>query len=174
MRGLFLDRDGTINVDHGYVGTSDRFEWVEGAREAVALATQSGWRVFIVTNQSGVARGHYTEDDVRSLLAWITEECRSYGGTIHDTRYCPYHPDALLEAYRRVSDWRKPEPGMLLDLLRKWDLTPERCMMIGDQCTDVEAAERVGMPGHLFPGGNLHDFLRPLLDAASDRVKQPP
>ena len=63
---IILDRDGVINVDHGYVGTRDRFEWIEGAREAIALATQSGWRVFIVTNQSGVARGFYSEDDAVS------------------------------------------------------------------------------------------------------------
>lgn len=164
-RALFLDRDGVINVDHGYVGTRDRFEWVDGAREAVAHATQNGWRVFIVTNQSGVARGFYTEDDVRSLLAWIGEACRAFGGTIDDTRYCPYHPEAPLETYRRVSDWRKPEPGMLLDLLRVWNLAPDRCVMIGDQKTDVMAAERAGIPGFLFPGGNLLAFVRPILAA---------
>lgn len=163
MRALFLDRDGTINVDHGYVGTRDRFEWVEGAREAIALASQSGWKVFIVTNQSGVARGLYTEDDVRSLLAWIVEECAAYGGTIDDTRYCPYHSQAPLEAYRRVSDWRKPEPGMLLDLLRAWGLKPECCAMIGDRASDLAAAERAGMPGYLFPGGNLLAFVRPIV-----------
>ena len=162
-RALFLDRDGVINVDHGHVGTLDRFEWVDGAREAVAFATQSGWRVFIVTNQSGVARGFYTEDDVRSLLIWIAEECTVYGGTIDDTRFCPYHPEAPLEAYRRASDWRKPQPGMLLDLIRTWDLTPGRCVMIGDQPTDMAAAERAGIPGYLFPGGNLLDFVRPIL-----------
>lgn len=165
MRALFLDRDGVINVDHGYVGSRDRFEWIDGAREAIVHATKSGWRVFIVTNQSGVASGHYTEDDVRSLLAWIVDECRSLGGTIDDTRYCPYHPEAPLEAYRRVSDWRKPEPGMLLDLMRAWNLAPNHCVMIGDRPTDVAAAERAGMPGHLFPGGNLLDFVRPILDA---------
>jgi D-glycero-D-manno-heptose 1,7-bisphosphate phosphatase len=163
MRALFLDRDGVINIDHGYVGTPDRFEWVDGAREAIAYATQSGWRVFIVTNQSGVARGHYTEDEVRSLLDWIREECRLYGGTIDDARYCPYHPDASLEAYRRISDWRKPEPGMLLDLMRAWDLAPDRCLLIGDRPTDVQAAERAGVKGYLFPGGNLLKFVRPLL-----------
>ena len=152
-----------INRDRGYVATRDRFEWVNGAREAVALATQCGWKVFIVTNQSGVARGFYTEDDVRSLLIWIAEECAAVGGTIDDTRYCPFHPDAPLEAYRRVSDWRKPEPGMLLDLLRVWRLDPACCAMIGDQPSDIEAAKRAGMPGFLFPGGNLLAFLRPIV-----------
>lgn len=165
MRALFLDRDGVINVDHGWVGTRDRFEWIVGAREAVAHATKSGWRVFIVTNQSGVARGFYTEDDVRSLLAWITEECRSYGGTIDDFRYCPYHPEAPMEAYRQAHGWRKPEPGMLLDLIGVWNLTPDHCVLVGDQGTDIQAAERAGMRGYLFPGRNLLDFVKPLLAA---------
>ena len=165
MRALFLDRDGVINVDHGYVGTRDRFDWIEGAREAVAHATKSGWRVFIVTNQSGVARGYYSEDDVRSLLTWITEECRLYGGTIDDTRYCPYHPEARVAAYRQAHDWRKPNPGMLLDLMRKWDLAPDRCLLVGDQPTDIQAAERAGMKGYLFPGGNLLEFVKPVLAA---------
>jgi D-glycero-D-manno-heptose 1,7-bisphosphate phosphatase len=164
-RALFLDRDGVVNVDHGYVGTRDRFEWVDGARDTVRYATESGWRVFIVTNQSGVARGLYTEDDVRHLLAWIADECRAAGGIIDDTRYCPYHPEAPLEAYRRDSDWRKPAPGMLLDLLRAWNLAADRCVMIGDQASDMAAAARAGIQGHLFPGGNLLDFVRPILRA---------
>lgn len=166
-RALFLDRDGVINVDHGHVGTRDRFEWVEGAREAVACATNAGWHVFMVTNQSGVARGYYSEDDVRALLAWIGDECRVMGGTIDDVRYCPFHPEAAVDAYRRISDWRKPAPGMLLDLIRAWELTPGRCVMIGDQPTDMRAAERAGVAGYLFPGGNLLAFLRPILDKAA-------
>ncbi len=161
---LFLDRDGVINVDHGYVGTRDRFEWVDGAREAIRFATQAGWHVFIVTNQSGVARGKYTEADVRTLLDWIADEARAAGGTIDDDRYCPFHEDAVIDAYRRGSDWRKPAPGMLLDLIRAWDLTPARCIMIGDQATDMVAAERAGISGHLFRGGNLLEFVRPILN----------
>jgi D,D-heptose 1,7-bisphosphate phosphatase len=161
---LFLDRDGVINVDHGYVGTRDRFEWVDGAREAIRFATQAGWHVFIVTNQSGVARGKYTEADVRALLDWIADEARAAGGTIDDDRYCPFHEDAVVDAYRRGSDWRKPAPGMLLDLMRAWDLTPAGCIMIGDQATDMLAAERAGVSGHLFRGGNLLEFVRPILN----------
>ncbi len=167
-RALFLDRDGVINVDHGYVGSRDRFEWVSCAREAVRYATEAGWLVFIVTNQSGVARGFYTEDAVRDLLGWIAEECRAVGGRIDDYRYCPFHPEATVEAYRQDSDWRKPAPGMLLDLMREWDLQPDRCAMIGDQASDMAAAERAGVRGHLFPGGDLLAFVRTVLDEPSD------
>jgi len=166
-RALFLDRDGVINVDHGHVGSHDRFEWVPGAPEAIRHATASGWHVFIVTNQSGVARGKYAETDVTNLLDWIGEEARRHGGTIDDRRYCPFHADALVPAYRALSDWRKPAPGMLLDLIRAWELDPARCVMVGDQPTDVRAAQAAGIAGHLFPGGNLLSFLRPILDNAT-------
>jgi D-glycero-D-manno-heptose 1,7-bisphosphate phosphatase len=163
-RALFLDRDGVLNIDHGHVGSRDRFEWTEGALDAIRHATSSGWHVFVVTNQSGVARGLYDEATVTHLLDWIADEARRHGGTIDDTRYCPFHPSASVPAYRAVSDWRKPAPGMLNDLIRAWELERSRCVMIGDQPTDIEAAGAAGIAGHLFPGGNLLSFLRPILD----------
>jgi D-glycero-D-manno-heptose 1,7-bisphosphate phosphatase len=162
-RALFLDRDGVLNVDHGHVGSRDRFEWTPGALDTIRHATQSGWHVFVVTNQSGVARGYYDEQAVRDLLDWMSDEARRAGGTIDDTRYCPFHEAATVEAYRRAHPWRKPEPGMLLDLIRAWELDPARCVTIGDQPTDIAAAAAAGIPGHMFPGGNLLDFARPVL-----------
>ena len=163
-KALFLDRDGVLNLDHGYVGSRERFEWVEGALDAIRYATQAGWLVFIVTNQSGVARGYYTEDTVRDLLAWIGDEAMAAGGAIDDVRYCPFHPEATLEAYRQDHPWRKPRPGMLLDLIRTWNLVPARAVMVGDQATDMQAAAAAGVAGYLFSGGNLLAFLRPILD----------
>jgi D,D-heptose 1,7-bisphosphate phosphatase len=163
-RALFLDRDGVINLDHGHVGSRDRFDWMPGALDAIQYATSAGWHVFIVTNQSGVARGHYEEATVADLLAWIADEARRRGGTIDDARFCPFHPDASVPAFRAASDWRKPAPGMLLDLIRVWELDPARCVMVGDQPTDIQAAAAAGIMGELFPGGNLLSFLRPILD----------
>ncbi len=160
---LFLDRDGVINRDHNYVGTRDRFEWMPGAREAIRHATAAGWHVFVVTNQAGVARGFYTEADVAALHAWMADEVRRARGTIDDIRICPFHPDATVPAYRHVSDWRKPAPGMLLDLIRAWELDPARCLLIGDQPTDLAAAEAAGVAAHLFTGGNLATFVAGLL-----------
>jgi len=162
-RALFLDRDGVLNVDHGYVGSRARFDWMPGALNAIRLATEAGWHVFIVTNQSGVARGYYSEDDVRSLLDWIGDEARAHGGTIDDARYCPFHPAAPLAAYRRTHPWRKPEPGMLLDLMQSWNVAPQDAIMIGDQQTDMAAAAAAGIAGYLFPGGDLTEYLRPYL-----------
>jgi D-glycero-D-manno-heptose 1,7-bisphosphate phosphatase len=166
-RALFLDRDGVINVDHGHVGSRDRFEWCPGALDAIRHATAAGWHVFVVTNQSGVARGYYDEPAVNDLLDWIGDEARRHGGTIDDTRYCPFHPDAASPAWRALSDWRKPGPGMLRDLIRAWELDPKRCVLIGDQAGDIEAAAAAGIAGHLFPGGNLLSFLRPILDTVA-------
>ena len=160
---LFLDRDGVLNVDHGYVGSQDRWDWVDGARETVALATAHGWHVFVVTNQAGVARGLYGTPEVDALLAWLADELRCAGGTLDDWRYCPFHTEGSVDAYRRDSDWRKPAPGMLIDLLKSWELDPRRCIMIGDKDSDMLAAAAAGVAGHLFPGGNLLDFARPIL-----------
>lgn len=162
-RALLLDRDGVINVDHGYVGNRERFEWNPGAREAIRNATDAGWHVFVVTNQSGVARGHYSETDVAALHDWIVEEVRRTGGTIDDIRYCPFHPDASVAAYRCNSDWRKPAPGMLLDLMRAWELDASRCVLVGDKESDMAAAYAAGIRGFHFPGGDLADFVRPIL-----------
>jgi D,D-heptose 1,7-bisphosphate phosphatase len=165
---LFLDRDGVVNVDHGWVGTHDRFEWSPGAREAIRAATEAGWHVFVVTNQSGVARGHYDEAAVLALHAWMTDEVRRAGGTIDDIRYCPFHQDAVVEAYRRASDWRKPAPGMLFDLMRAWELDPARCVLIGDQPSDMAAAEAAGIGGRRYEGGDLAEFVRPLLGSGAN------
>jgi D-glycero-D-manno-heptose 1,7-bisphosphate phosphatase len=166
---LFLDRDGTINVDHGYVGTRDRFEWIDGAREAIRAATEAGWHVFIVTNQSGVARGFFDEDAVRALHDWLADEARRAGGTIDDVRHCPFHPDGIVARYRTASDWRKPAPGMILDLIRAWDLDPSGCVLVGDQPSDMSAAAAAGIAGHLFSGGRLDLFVTPLLGLGQPR-----
>ena len=163
-RALFLDRDGVINIDHGYVGTRERFEWMPGARAAIRMATERGWHVFVITNQAGVARGYYDEAAVRALHAWMEDEVRAAGGTIDDIRYCPFHPEAPLAEYRRASDWRKPGPGMLVDLLQAWRLDPSRCVMIGDKPIDMTAAAAAGIAGHLFAGGDLRQFVAPLLE----------
>ena len=163
-RALFLDRDGVINIDHGYVGTRERFEWMPGARAAIRMATERGWHVFVITTQAGVARGYYDEAAVRALHAWMEDEVRAAGGTIDDIRYCPFHPEAPLAEYRRASDWRKPGPGMLVDLLHAWRLDPSRCVMIGDKPIDMTAAAAAGIAGHLFAGGDLRQFVAPLLE----------
>ncbi|PXA99280.1 haloacid dehalogenase [Nostoc sp. 3335mG] len=166
---LFLDRDGVLNHDDAYVGSIDRLRWVDGAAQAVRLANDLGFYVFVVTNQAGVARGFYDESAVVRLHGWMAVTLRAAGAAIDDWRYCPFHPEAALPAYRAAHPWRKPQPGMLLDLMEKWPVDRERSVLIGDQPTDLEAAGGAGVAALQFSGGNLHDFLAPHLIRLAER-----
>jgi D-glycero-D-manno-heptose 1,7-bisphosphate phosphatase len=105
----------------------------------------------------------YSEADYRTLRQHIRDELAATGAYIDDERSCFHHPDASIAAYRGISDWRKPEPGMLLDLMRHWPVDTARSLMVGDRETDLQAASRAGISGHLFSGGRLDDFIRPLI-----------
>jgi len=140
MKAIFLDRDGVINVDHGYVGSIKDFEFISGVFEALRMLQKKGYKLFIVTNQSGIGRGYYSEEDFLKLTEWMLQRFEEEGIRIEEVAYCPHHPDAGCSC-------RKPEPGMIEKLARMYGIDLKNSYMIGDKPSDVEAGRRAGV-GH--------------------------
>jgi D,D-heptose 1,7-bisphosphate phosphatase len=160
---VFLDRDGTLNEDTGYVHRVDEFRWLPGVINAVRQLNDAGYYVFVVTNQSGVARGLFGETAVRDLHGWMNEELRRAGAHIDDMRYCPHHPDARIHAYRIACLCRKPAPGMILDLMRNWPVDAEASIAIGDKERDAAAGRAAGIAAEIVPAGVLESAVARLL-----------
>lgn len=164
LKAVFLDRDGVLNIDHGYVSDPAKLDWIEGAREAVAALTQAGLKILVVTNQSGIGRGYFDEPAMDRFHAAMQEQLAEVGGRIDAFYHSPFHETAVVEQFR-VADHpdRKPNPGMILRGLADFDLKPEEAVIIGDRHIDVEAGTRAGMPGYLFKGGSLRAFVGQVL-----------
>lgn len=165
----FLDRDGVINHDDGYIGTRARFRWIDGVADAIRRLNEAGYYVFIVSNQSGVARGFFSEDDIQALHDWMRGELAKQNARIDDIRVCPHHPEGSVSDYVRACDCRKPKPGMLLDLLNSWPVRREGSFVIGDKPSDIAAAAAAHLPGFLFPGGDLSAFINGVLREMAQR-----
>ncbi|WIG49948.1 MULTISPECIES: HAD family hydrolase [unclassified Afipia] len=159
----FLDRDGVINLDDAYVGTRDRLRWMPGVTDAIRKLNDAGYYVFVFTNQSGVARGFFSEDDVRTLHNWMRGELMRDGARIDDFRYCPHHPDGVVPRYTRECNWRKPQAGMILDLMKHWPVAKDRSFVVGDKQRDLDAGTAAGIKGYLYNGDNLSDFIDDVL-----------
>lgn len=144
-RALFLDRDGVININHGYVYQINGFEFIDGIFELVKRANKQGYKVFVVTNQSGIGRGMYTESDFASLTEWMVASFAAKRAFIDDVFYCPHHPEAKLEQYRKVCECRKPNAGMLRDAALKHQINLKGSVMVGDKHSDMSAAAQAGL-----------------------------
>src|SRR3954467_1634065 len=171
---VFFDRDGVLNEDDGYACDPDKIRWVEGARQAVKAVNDAGYLAFVVTNQSGIARGLYEEWHVRELHEWMSRELASIGAHIDAFEFCPHHPDGLIERYRVLCNCRKPQPGMIRALLERYSVDIDASFMIGDKQSDLAAAQAAGIAAYLFDGSNLHTFIAPLLTDRSYPPDQSP
>ena len=166
-----FDRDGVLNVDKAYLYRPEDAEWIPGSREAVAWLNRQGYTVVVVTNQSGVARGYYTEDDVHRFHAWMAGEFAKAGAKIDRFYYCPHLKEGTVAAYAVDCECRKPKPGMVLAAMRDYGAAPEDCFLVGDSPRDIEAAQAAGVAGYLFQGGNLLDFVQSIDAARQGKTK---
>ena len=144
-KAFFLDRDGVINADHGYVSKPEDFEFLPDVFNACRQIQSAGYLIVIVTNQAGIARGFYSEQDFETLTNWMLERFNNEGITITDVEYCPHHPTAGRGEYLQTCSCRKPAPGMILRASRKYDIDPAQSVMVGDKPSDIDAATNAGL-----------------------------
>lgn len=144
-RALFLDRDGVINVDHGYVHEPDRTDWVPGVFDLCKIAHEREYLVIVVTNQAGIARGYYDETEFLRYSAWMHDEFRKRGAPLLATYYCPHHPIEGLKEYKQDCECRKPKPGMILGAKELFSIALDESVLIGDKDSDIGAGTRAGI-----------------------------
>lgn len=155
IKALFLDRDGVINYDPGYVYRIEDFEFMPGIFEALAGFMALGYEIFVVTNQSGIGRGYYSEDDFAKLSKYMIDEFKSYGVEIKKIYHCPHTPSDDCNC-------RKPKPGMILQALDEFNISLKDSLMIGDKPSDLESARRAGVKSGYLIGDEFKSVLEVL------------
>ena len=155
--GAFLDRDGVVNIDHGYVFRKEDFQFVAGTLEAARLLKELGFALVIVTNQAGIARGMYSVADFQTLTDWMRAEFASNGAALDGVYYCPHHPTEGSPPYRQLCRCRKPQAGLLLDAARDLDIDLGRSVLFGDKASDLQAGSAAGVPQRVLLGKDGHE-----------------
>lgn len=150
VKALFLDRDGIINVDHGYVHKIENFEFVDGIFEICTLAMEKGYQIFVITNQAGIARGYYKITDFECLTSWMKAEFKKQNIEIKDVYYCPHHPLKGTNEYKMDCDCRKPKPGMIVKAKYEHNIDLKQSVFIGDKISDMEAAAAAGVDNRIL------------------------
>ncbi|MGL5050736.1 MAG: D-glycero-beta-D-manno-heptose 1,7-bisphosphate 7-phosphatase [Fusobacteriaceae bacterium] len=150
---IFLDRDGTINIEKDYLHKIKDFEFESGVLEALRIFKELNYDVIVVTNQSGIARGYYTEHDLKELNSYMVEEINKNGGAILKCYYCPHHPEKGLDKYRLECSCRKPESGMLEEAIKEFNVDRENSYMVGDKLSDIGAGQKAHLKSILVKTG---------------------
>ncbi|OOE44203.1 D-glycero-beta-D-manno-heptose-1,7-bisphosphate 7-phosphatase [Salinivibrio kushneri] len=145
LPAVFIDRDGVVNVDHGYVSSIDSFEYIEGVFDACRALKERGYLLVLVTNQAGIARGYFSEQDFLQLTEWMDWNFADKGVDFDGIYYCPHHPSEGSGEYRIECECRKPKPGMLLDAAKELNIDLVHSVMVGDKADDMIAAEAAGI-----------------------------
>jgi D-glycero-D-manno-heptose 1,7-bisphosphate phosphatase len=147
---VFLDRDGVINVNHGYVHTKESFEFIEGIFDLALFATQKNYKIIVITNQAGIGRGYYTERQFQILSGWMCEKFTKVGARISRVYYSPYHPTAAIGKYLKDDSSRKPHPGMILKAQKDFSIDLSSSILIGDKSSDIIAGCAAGVGKNLL------------------------
>ena len=159
----FLDRDNTLVRDDGYVHRPEDLELLPGVVDGLRLLRNAGWLIFVVTNQAGVAKGHFEISAVDAFHSALKTKLAESGLGVDEIRFCPHHPKGIIPEFTRECEARKPRPGMLDALVKKWNVDRTRSYVLGDQLSDVSAAESAGMRGILVSSGGLKDSVAKFL-----------
>ncbi len=159
-RAVFFDRDGTLNVDVHYLYRPEDFQWTCGAVEAIKYCNDCGYLVIVITNQSGIARGYYTEKDVCRLHVWMNAELEKIGAHIDAFYYCPHHVAGIVPEYTGECDCRKPSPKLINDACFDFSIDKAHSMMVGDKVLDMECAANAEITGVRYSGGSLLDLVQ--------------
>jgi len=158
----FLDRDGVINSSqymNGYIGSLKYFKWISGAIKTIRLLKKKKYKIVVVTNQSGVARGFFKIKDVKKIHSFIQKKLKLYNTKIDAFYFCPFHQDGIIKKYKKKSSLRKPNIGMFLLAKKRWNVDKKNSFMIGDQKSDIEFAKRAKIKGYLFNQKNLYQYI---------------
>ena len=149
-KAAFLDRDGTINVDKNYLYRIEDFEYLDGAVEGVKKLQELGYLLIIITNQSGIARGYYSEDDYRNLTKWMQDDLLKKGIIINAMYYCPHHPNGNVKQYTKICNCRKPNTGLFYKAVEKWKIDFQSSIAVGDKLRDLAICEEQEVKGFLL------------------------
>lgn len=166
-KAIFLDRDGTINLDHGYVHQIDDFHFIDGVIDALLALKKQGYLLVLVTNQSGIARGYFSEEQFLQLTEWMDWSLADRGVDLDGIYYCPHHPEGLGE-FRQKCDCRKPQAGMFEQAIRDLNIDPSQSIMVGDKLEDMQAAQNAGVAHKILV--RTGKTVTPQAEVAADRV----
>ena len=160
---IILDRDGVINVDRGYVGFKKDFSFQNGAIKAIKQLNKKEYNIFVISNQSGIARGYFTNKDVKNLHTYLRDILSNHNCFINKIYYSPYHKDGIVKKYSKKTDCRKPGIKLFKTIEKEWKIKiRKRTYMIGDQITDIQFAKNANIKSALFKSGNLFSFIKNL------------
>jgi D-glycero-D-manno-heptose 1,7-bisphosphate phosphatase len=180
IKAVFLDRDGTINADKGYVFRIEDFELIPGSLEALQLLIRNNIKIYIITNQAGIAKGYYTEEDFHTLTDFMANRFHNAGINIEKVLYCPHHPEGTIPKYSLNCNCRKPGIGLVDTIMKQQGFQPSEVALIGDKNSDIDVGYKLGIKTYLVLTGyglehqknNRASFIQPDLLSAVNHLLQ--